>query len=709
MSDADLSAAGKAALEVAASGLPVFPCNREKRPLVENGFKAATTDPKQVRRWWSRHRAALIGVPCGLPDTFDVVDLDKPKEGQPHDGEAFIREHYPEALEAAEIVVRSQSGGLHLYFAPGTDGLKNRAGRLPGVDTRASGGYVCVPGSGGYRFERGDWNHLLALSALDGKLGRVLTRDPDPDRKKRENLRPAATAEQIRRYAPRARKAFITEVQAVRECASGSRNDRLNLAAFNLGTLIACGSLRQQEVEDALTEAALACGLDKTEIPATIASGIGSGLDEPRDLSALLADRDTDQVVADLCDNCVFVIEGERVANLEKPPHLCLTRISEFRGEKANERVEIDVAAPTQKDPDRTKIKMVPSHELWFTDERRLTAQGEMYHPARGRTVVDDHELLWINSYWAPSWPQEADPPPDDWLELCALLAPDEADRELLMRWAAHTVWRPEVRSPITPLLITPEQGVGKGTFSRILEALVGPHNVSRPKMPTLLKQEYHDYVWGTTMCVVDEVNEGMEGKVRYSAMDTLRDVLTEPRMRVNIKYRSGSSEQIFTNFLMLSNHRDALVVNEDDRRLFVVISEERARGPAFYERLRRMETQEEPLSRIAASLYPLSLEPLPGRAPMSASKMEMVQSTRPDWYEPLREALAEKGGTWTWDAITASPILSGTRPNSLKHAMAEFGWTSKRFRCPDGERRVLWWSRDGEPDLENFHDEGKF
>ncbi|MEL6125832.1 MAG: bifunctional DNA primase/polymerase [Pseudomonadota bacterium] len=707
MSDADLSAAGKAALAIAAMGMPVFPCARSKRPLVDEGVHAASTDRDKVTRWWTRHPNALIGVPCGLPETFDVVDLDKPKEKQPHDGEVFVREHHPEAMDAAAITVRSQRGGLHLYFAPGTQGLKNRAAVLPGVDTRANGGYVCVPGSGGYAFERGDWNHLLVLTQLEGSLGRVLTRERTREERKSDSLKPVATAEEIRRYGPRAKKAFVAEVQAVRECSRGKRNHQLNMSAFNLGTLIGCGSLDRNKCEEALTEAALACGLDKTEIPATIASGINSGMDNPRDLSALLADRTVDDLIGDMCEQFIYVQEGERVADLEMPPHLCLSKMAEWKGAQANNRVEIEVPAPTQKDPERTREKSVPASELWLTDQRRATARGEMYNPARGRTIVE-HDLFWINSYWAPQWLSDAGPPPVEWLELCALLAPEQEDRELLLRWAAHTVWRPEVRSPITPLLITPGEGVGKGTWSRILEGMLGPHNVGRPKMPALLKQEYHDYIWGTTMCVVDEVSEGMEGKVRYSAMDTLRDILTEPRLRVNIKYRSGDSEQIFTNFLMLSNHRDALVIAEKDRRLFVVISEQAAREDAFYERLRRMETDPDALQRIAASLYPLSRDPLPGRSPLNASKMEMIGETRPEWWGALNEAL-EEGGTWTWGAITAVQGLESAQPNHLRKVLGEIGWCSRRCRCPDGEQRVLWNQRGKNPDLGNFHDSEKF
>ncbi len=66
-----------AALEYAAAGLPLFPCEpRGKRPLTRHGFLEATTDRGQVAAWWQRWPRANIGLTTGPGSGWYVVDLD---------------------------------------------------------------------------------------------------------------------------------------------------------------------------------------------------------------------------------------------------------------------------------------------------------------------------------------------------------------------------------------------------------------------------------------------------------------------------------------------------------------------------------------------------------------------------------------------------------------------------------------------------------
>jgi hypothetical protein len=66
----------------------------------------------------------------------------------------------------------------------------------------------------------------------------------------------------------------------------GSRNHRLNAAAFSLGQLVGAGMLDVNEVAGTLLGAAQAAGLSEIEAQRTIASGLTAGQRHPRERTA---------------------------------------------------------------------------------------------------------------------------------------------------------------------------------------------------------------------------------------------------------------------------------------------------------------------------------------------------------------------------------------------------------------------------------------
>jgi hypothetical protein len=129
------------ALAYAASGWPVFPCKPgQKAPDTAHGFKDATTDPAVIRRWWPSSRNVAIATGAPGPD---VLDVDVKPDGNGF--AAFNRLKRAGMLGGARAIVRTPSGGLHVYYA----GSGQPSGRLVRdfLDFKASGGYVLAPPS----------------------------------------------------------------------------------------------------------------------------------------------------------------------------------------------------------------------------------------------------------------------------------------------------------------------------------------------------------------------------------------------------------------------------------------------------------------------------------------------------------------------------------------------------------------------------------
>lgn len=85
--------------------------------------------------------------------------------------------------------------------------------------------------------------------------------------------------------------AVADEIATMRAATPDShiRNHTLNRCAFALGQLVGAGVLDRSHATTALTTAATAVGLPTTEIRNTLRSGLGAGLQQPRDLAAVHA------------------------------------------------------------------------------------------------------------------------------------------------------------------------------------------------------------------------------------------------------------------------------------------------------------------------------------------------------------------------------------------------------------------------------------
>jgi len=137
----------KLALQLADCGWYVFPCNLDKTPKLKWKDRA-TVDQVQIRGWWARWPASLIGIYCQRSGFF-AVDIDV-KNG--HNGFAswtnLINSHGRGYHPVVGPAQDTPSGGAHLLFTlPADIAIPNNSGKLgDGLDLR-SNGYICSGGA----------------------------------------------------------------------------------------------------------------------------------------------------------------------------------------------------------------------------------------------------------------------------------------------------------------------------------------------------------------------------------------------------------------------------------------------------------------------------------------------------------------------------------------------------------------------------------
>lgn len=179
------------ALAYAALGWPVFPLEAGgKRPngtLAPKGFHNASRNPAIIREWWRLAPDANIGVPCGAPSGFWVLDID-PRNGGDIELQAQLDLLSPEdrANGIHTLVQKTGGGGLHYLFAADDRVRKGKLGQ--GIDVKRDGGYIVVEPSrtqAGYAFD--DWEPFTGelppvLPAPDWLMALVVAEAAEPVR-----------------------------------------------------------------------------------------------------------------------------------------------------------------------------------------------------------------------------------------------------------------------------------------------------------------------------------------------------------------------------------------------------------------------------------------------------------------------------------------------------------------------------------------------
>lgn len=253
------------ALSYASKGAPVFPVKAlSKVPAVKNGVLEATTDPTQIREWFTDTNFN-IGMATGEPSGRWVLDVDA------HEGlESLQAEH---GQLPATLSQTTGGGGLHLVFAmPGNRDVRNAAKFWPGLDVRGTGGYIVVAPSisekGPYR-----WDNKRDVAQAPDWLYRLLDKPKDRTPMPSDGYDGLGT--------PWGRKVLDEEVAYVAAQLEGGRHDALKVAALKVYGAVKGLQLSSLMADSALKAAGQRCGLPDREIDQLI--GWAKDTAEPRE------------------------------------------------------------------------------------------------------------------------------------------------------------------------------------------------------------------------------------------------------------------------------------------------------------------------------------------------------------------------------------------------------------------------------------------
>ncbi len=228
-----------------------------------------------------------------------------------------------------------------------------------------------------------------------------------------------------------------------------------------------------------------------------------------------------------------------------------------------------------------------------------------------------------------------------------AHLIVDPREQRLFIDWMAFIVQK---RKRVNwAILLQGVEGDGKTFFFELLSAVLGGANVLTVPA-SLLGDRFNTWAEGYQVVFVEEVY--LRGK-HYSgeALNAIKPNITN--QKINIHAKGIDTYQVLnkSSYFLTTNHRDALPLDNNDRRYFVLSSRFQTkevlqafveRNPTYYPNL--YATLDSP-GALRHLLLNWKISPdfdAKGRAPDSAAKDYMVEMNKPEGLEELEEAMAE-------------------------------------------------------------------
>ncbi|MCW9733722.1 DUF5906 domain-containing protein [Avibacterium sp. 20-15] len=304
-----------------------------------------------------------------------------------------------------------------------------------------------------------------------------------------------------------------------------------------------------------------------------------------------------DDKVAEFVRRYIYMAENDRVYDLDSDRHNYAPKFSEFKNFTAN----ITIFKQDGKKPVE-----VPVWKEWLRHPKRQSVLSAVYLPGREFIIEDKDGSRYLNEFHFPEIPfVESQEKLPHFLHHMAYLIPREEERKHFIQWMASLRQRPERRNKVTNMLVSTPHGTGRGWVVELLQHLLGKWNCTKCKMHELVDGQFNNFMHRSILCSVEEVKERSE---RFAVSDKVRDTLTENDLEINLKYGAKKTMPVYTNFFFMTNHTDALVLKEEDRRINVFGGPDHAKEKAYYDHLYSLLNDKQFIAEVYSYLVSLDL-----------------------------------------------------------------------------------------------------
>lgn len=243
------------------------------------------------------------------------------------------------------------------------------------------------------------------------------------------------------------------------------------------------------------------------------------------------------------------VAMDERHARLTLSPLASITEVVQGNGKNAS-----------------PKIKTGPAFDKWYIHPARAEADDLTYAPGIRASITPSRQInLWVAPEISPRRAAVG-----QWLDFLRWLMVKPEQFDWFLQWLAYPVQHPGAKLLQAVFVHSPAQGVGK-TFAvdPVMRFIYGDDNIVKLSNEQL-HSSFNDAATRKQFAIFDEVYID-NARERRDVMGKVKDMVTREKVTVNAKYQRPYDLFDTTNYYITSNHADALALEDDDRRFFVV------------------------------------------------------------------------------------------------------------------------------------------
>lgn len=213
-----------------------------------------------------------------------------------------------------------------------------------------------------------------------------------------------------------------------------------------------------------------------------------------------------------------------------------------------------------------------PMTACGYANMKIEVVENTMYFPIANEIFTHD-DMKYLNSYK----PSSLVPVPVGTTNIVdrvkghiAHLLPDASEQSIVTNYLAHNIQYPGKKLQWA-IVLQGVQGDGKSFLSEMMRILMGEQNVRLMNVQTL-ESSFTGWATGQCMTFIEELK--LDNFRKYEVLNNLKPYISNPIVEETKKGKDPRTVVNTTNYFALTNFKDAIPIDENDRRYCILFSQ---------------------------------------------------------------------------------------------------------------------------------------